>query len=223
MTDSNGDIYAMPADGSEPATDLTPGTTSTEAHARFSPDGTKIALTTNRDGNFNLYTMNPDGSDPQPITSSPALGSHPDFSPVGTQLTLASSRSGTLDIYNMKAAPEGAANVPVDVITNLAATNERFPVWSPNGTKIMFWSGISAGTGPDSEICVMNTPGSDQTNITHHNAGETTPDWGRAPTHKHRTHSRTRSHLECRGWRSSNWVDRLAAIDSACRRAMEAA
>jgi len=37
----------------------------------WSPDGTKIAFCSNRDGNFEIYTMDPDGSSQKRITYDP--------------------------------------------------------------------------------------------------------------------------------------------------------
>jgi Tol biopolymer transport system component len=189
----NLDIYVIPADGSEPARNLTPGSAKSETQPRFSPDGTKIAFVTTRDGNLKSYTMNVDGSGPQQITSSTANDSHPDFSPDGSRLTFARDTGFpgaiNLDIYVMDAAPESATNIPINLTANLTATNERFPVWSPDGTKIAFWSGIGGGFGKDAEIYVMNADGSDQMNITNNTAGDITPDWGPAPVNKPKNHA----------------------------------
>lgn len=52
----DGEIHRMGADGSDP-TQLTadPG-----SDASFSPDGTRIAFTSSRDGNAEIYVMNAD-------------------------------------------------------------------------------------------------------------------------------------------------------------------
>ncbi len=38
----------------------------------WSPDGTKIAFSTSRDGNFEIYVMNADGTGPTRLTNDPA-------------------------------------------------------------------------------------------------------------------------------------------------------
>ena len=48
----------------------------------WSPDGTKIAFTSNRTGTYQIYTMNADGTDISQLTKGPdahlaAWGSHP--------------------------------------------------------------------------------------------------------------------------------------------------
>ena len=43
----------------------------------FSPDGTKIAFTSNRDGNTEIYVMDADGTDQTRITNRPGGDSQP--------------------------------------------------------------------------------------------------------------------------------------------------
>ena len=57
----------------------------------FSPDGTKIAFTSNRDGNTEIYVMNADGTDQTRITNRPGGDSQPNWSPDGTRIAWRSS------------------------------------------------------------------------------------------------------------------------------------
>ncbi|MCX5689744.1 MAG: amidohydrolase, partial [Planctomycetota bacterium] len=61
-----GDLYAMPASGGE-AKSITSGIV-WDMHPRFSPDGKRIAFTSDRGGGDNIWTINLDGSDPKQIT-----------------------------------------------------------------------------------------------------------------------------------------------------------
>ncbi len=45
----------------------------------FSPDGSKIVFSSNRDGNWEIYVMNQDGSDPKNISNNPATDRMPQF------------------------------------------------------------------------------------------------------------------------------------------------
>jgi dipeptidyl aminopeptidase/acylaminoacyl peptidase len=72
----NPEIYVMNADGSG-QTRLTDTPRAADRHARWSPDGTKIAFTTGRHGdpyaqNEEIYVMNADGSGQTRLTDNPS-------------------------------------------------------------------------------------------------------------------------------------------------------
>jgi Tol biopolymer transport system component len=50
-------------------------------HPSWSPDGTRLAFTSERDGNRELYVMNADGSGLSRLTDDPAEDSQPVWSP----------------------------------------------------------------------------------------------------------------------------------------------
>jgi Tol biopolymer transport system component len=49
--------------------------------AAWSPDGTRIAFASERDGNWEIYTMNADGSQPQRLTDNEAQDMDPTWRP----------------------------------------------------------------------------------------------------------------------------------------------
>jgi len=61
-----GDVYRMPAEGGD-ATALTSGI-AWDMQPRFSPDGKRIAFTSDRGGGDNIWTMSADGDDLQQVT-----------------------------------------------------------------------------------------------------------------------------------------------------------
>lgn len=80
-----GDIYTMPITGGR-AMRIAEGL-AFETQARFSPDGTKIAFTSDRGGGDNLWIMNRDGSDKRQVTKETfRLVSAPDWSKDGRYL-----------------------------------------------------------------------------------------------------------------------------------------
>ena len=106
----------------------------------------RIAFATNRDGNWEIYVMNSDGSNPHNITKNPSSDSFPSWSPDGTKLAFHSDRDGNLEIYVMNS----------DGSQQTRMTNDRgadhSPAWSPDGSKISF---ISDRRGRQS-VWVMN-------------------------------------------------------------------
>ena len=62
---------------------LTPNGAATDSEPSFSPDGEDLALQTNRDGNFEIYRMGDDGSQPVNLSNSPAADFTPDWQPTG--------------------------------------------------------------------------------------------------------------------------------------------
>jgi TolB protein len=89
----------MPADGSPQKQNYLP---------IYSPDGSKIAFTSNRDGNPEIYVMNAkDGSGLRRMTNNPGIDVTPTWSPTGNQLAWVSDRTGTPHIYIMNADGTG--------------------------------------------------------------------------------------------------------------------
>ena len=60
-----------------------------------------IAYQSSRDGNFEIYVMNQDGSGQRRVTSSPSNDITPSLSPEDTAILFASDRSGNWEIYSM--------------------------------------------------------------------------------------------------------------------------
>jgi TolB protein len=67
----------------------------------FSPSGRKIAFVSIRDGNSDIYQMDPDGSKQQRLTTNAAFENDPAFSPDGKKITFQSDRDGNTEIYSM--------------------------------------------------------------------------------------------------------------------------
>lgn len=92
----------------------------------FSPDGTRIAFMSSRDGQAEIYVMNVDGSNLRRLTNHPQDDVTPTWSPSGTQIAFTSTRSGRPLIYTMNAA-DGSG---VKLITPDESEADR-PTWSP--------------------------------------------------------------------------------------------
>jgi hypothetical protein len=119
----------------------------------------KIAFARNIGDNYEIFTMNPDGSEVRQLTANPGLDYWPKWSPDGTKLAFYSGRekSGTF-------------------VMNADGSNQRLLIdsegwggvtWSPDGRKLAFSCG---------GICTINIDGSNQTNLTN-NLGDYAPAW----------------------------------------------
>ena len=134
----------------------------------------KIAFASDRDGNFEIYVMNPDGGGLVRLTNNPAEDTQPTWSPDGTRLAFVSNRDGNKEIYVVNADGSGTTRV-----TNNAA--EDFdPAWSPSTTtpQIAF---VTHRDGND-EVYVMNPDGTGLINLTQNTADDVNPSWAPSAT-----------------------------------------
>ncbi len=114
-----------------------------------SEDG-KIAFTSDRDGDEEIFVMNADGTGVTQLTDNDVDDRSPVWSPDGTQIALTGEGDGDEEIFVMNADGTG--------VTQLTDNDGRdwIPVWSPDVKQIAF---VSDRDG-DEEIFVMNADGS---------------------------------------------------------------
>ncbi|HEV2842922.1 MAG TPA: DUF5050 domain-containing protein [Chthoniobacterales bacterium] len=127
----------------------------------------KIVFDASRDGNFEIYVMDPDGANQTRLTDNPAFDTEASWSPDGTRIAFASDRDGNFEIYIMNA---DGSNV-TRVTDNPAADSK--PRWSPDGTKFAF---VSDRDG-DLNIYRMDVSGAGQGKITDDPAEDMDPAW----------------------------------------------
>ena len=129
----------------------------------------KIAFTSDRDGNSEIYSMNADGTGQTNLTHNPALDYGPAWSPDGSRIAFTSDRdaSNGYDVFVMNADGSGVVNLSHNPGLDWA------PAWSPDGSKIAFTS-YRAGGG---EIFVMNADGSGVVRLTDNAAYDRHPKW----------------------------------------------
>ena len=157
----------MNSDGSSQTNLTTNG--GLDRYPAWSFDGTRIAFSSFRDANEEIYVMGRDGSDPINITNNPAYDSNPSWSPDGSKIVFASDRGGDEEIFVMNA--DGSNVVQ---LTNESTSQNFLPTWSPDGTRIAFVSNRDGRV----EIYVMDTDGSNQTLLTNNPPfGSMDPAW----------------------------------------------
>ncbi len=85
----------------------------------ISANGDKIVFFSDRDGNYELYLMNSDGSVPVRLTSNPANDLNPVFSPDGSKVLFHSNRSGNYDLYLMDLSRQSTTVALYDVLNSI--------------------------------------------------------------------------------------------------------
>jgi len=69
----------------------------------WSPDGTKVAFTSNEGGNWNIYLIDLETDEVRRLTDGSANEASPSWSPDGSRIVFSSDQSGEWEIYTMKA------------------------------------------------------------------------------------------------------------------------
>ena len=122
----------------------------------------RIAFTSERDGNSEIYVMNVDGSAPQRISNHPNSDWYPSWSFDGRMIAFQSNRDGNIEIYVMNADGTNQRNLSRN------SADDYFPAWSPDGRQITFTSKRDSRT----RLYTMNSDGSNQRAIPANHSGE---------------------------------------------------
>ena len=137
-----------------------------DEHPAWSPDGTRIAFQSYRDGNYEIYVMDDDGGNQTRLTNNSARDERPAWSPDGTRIAFESNRDGNTEIYAMD---DDGGNV--DRLTNNSASDGG-AAWSPDGTRIAFYSNRDGW-----EIYAMDDDGGNVDRLTDNSATDAGPAW----------------------------------------------
>ena len=94
----------------------------------------RIAFAAYRYHNWDIYTVNPDGSDLRRVTHDPAPDRSPAWSPDGTRIAFASRRNHNWDVYVVDAGGGEPRRLTTD------PDYDGAPSFSPDGGRIAFES-----------------------------------------------------------------------------------
>lgn len=143
---SENDIFSSNLDGTAEV-NLTNTEATGEIEAAWSPDGTRIAFSSNRDGNYEIFTMAADGSDVRQVTfvepgafSDFVHSFEPTWSPDGTQIGFTGYRDTpfTAEIYMVPVDATAETYAETIVTDPDDFQNAAEPDWSPDGATFIY-------------------------------------------------------------------------------------
>jgi Tol biopolymer transport system component len=142
------------------------------------PGNRKIAFASDRDGNNEIYVMNPDGTESARLTDDPAYDSSPAWSPDGSRITFARDAGGAegppdSDLYVMNLDGEDPRNLTNNALG--VSTAVAYAAWSPDGAFIAFQQQLLATQ--TTEIYLINPDGSGLKQLTHDPMSASSPVW----------------------------------------------
>lgn len=120
------------------------------------PDGTRIAFVSSRDGNNEIYTMDGAGAGQTNVSSDAGGDTFPAISQDGTKVVFSSSRDGNGEIYIVDFNGANLTRLTND------AGDDTTPAFTPDGTQVIFSSNRSGVY----QIYSMDTVGGNVTQVT---------------------------------------------------------
>jgi len=122
--------------------------------ARLQPG---IVFQSNRDGDFEIFVMDLDGSNQIQLTDNQVDDNYPVVTLDGSKILFETYRDGNWEIYTMNIDGSDQRR-----LTNMPQSKERLPTWSPDGNQIAYLSNQNG----EYEIYIMNADGSNPYQVT---------------------------------------------------------
>jgi TolB protein len=137
----------------------------------MSPNGGSIALTLSKDGNSEIYLIDPGGAVKSRLTNNSAIDGSPSFSPGGNQIAFVSNRAGGPQVFRMTSSGGGGARV-----TKKGDYNQT-PDWSPGEKEYGNWIAYAGRDGARFDIFAVNVQSGQLKRITQGGGRSTDPSW----------------------------------------------
>lgn len=113
----------------------------------WTPDGTFLTYTAQRDGDFNIYVIPAHGGDPWQLTTAKGLDDGPEYSSFGQYIWFNSVRYGTMQLFRMRA--DGSFQTQM---TNDKTRYAWFPHVSPDGQHVVYLCFHKGDLEPDQHL-----------------------------------------------------------------------
>jgi len=146
---------------------------SDDRYPNWSPDGESIVFESNRNGNWEIYLMNKNGSDIKQITFNEYDERRPSWHPDGETILFESNRDGPFELYTI--------NVANSILHKITIQNHNhdiaFSKYSPNGDKIAFSSVDLEREIVNINIYIVDSSGQNLKQLTFDSTRSVYPDW----------------------------------------------
>jgi Tol biopolymer transport system component len=116
----------------------------------LSPDGKRIYFSSDRSGNWDLWSMSATGGELRQLTTAPGEEDYPVISPDRTTLAFKSTRGGKGEICTMPAAGGPARQITHD------ESPKWWPTWSPDGQTLAY---VCQDSTSKLNLCIVSVQG----------------------------------------------------------------
>jgi Tol biopolymer transport system component/serine/threonine protein kinase/tetratricopeptide (TPR) repeat protein len=141
-----------------------------DVQPRWSPDMSRIAFASARDGKLEIYTMDSEGGDPRRLTFNSVDDFVPAWSPDGKRIAFTSKRDGNDEIYVMNADGSLQEN-----LSKHPAADSR-PSWSADGRRLVFTSNRGEDMN-NFDLYAMDADGGNPVRLTTDAGFDSDPAW----------------------------------------------
>lgn len=180
----NWDIYLF--DGTEAEPRRLTDDPARDYNAVFSPDGSWVVFTSEREGNADIYALDLEaGGEPVALTRHEAMDDAAGFSPDGGHLAFVSTRDGDADIFVMPFAPGDSGAESRAVNLTRRPGGDFNPAFSPDGRRIAYSrqddlesiGGAGEFGNAATDVYVMDADGSDPRRLSEPGVISGSPAW----------------------------------------------
>lgn len=133
-TDRTSTLYTLPVTGSDNPVQITDPSKGNSYLHGWTPDAKKLIFTGQRNGDYNIWTIDIDTKEEVALTDQATLDDGPEYTPNGEYIYFNSVRTGTMQIWRMKADGSEEEQVTFDEY------NDWFPHFSPDGKWMVYIS-----------------------------------------------------------------------------------